>query len=123
MRSSSRIAIRCTAPMKALRPPPTMPTRRRRPPVALVAGRVHHRLQAPTPSSFEIGRAIGAGGGEIVERVVGHLDDMVGDEFRALARRDFRVLQAALPLVDRPTGKIIGGELGEDRLEIDLPVA
>ena len=42
---------------------------------------------------------------------------------RSFARRDFRVLQAALPFIDRPAGEIISRELREDRLEIDLPVA
>ena len=78
---------------------------------------------ATDAEQFEIGGSIGARGGEIVERVVGHLDDMVGDEFRAIARCGLRILQTALPLVNRPTGKIIGGELGENRPEIDLPVS
>src|ERR1700712_3453005 len=33
------------------------------------------------------------------------------------------MLQAALPLVDRPAGEIVSRKLGEDRLEINLPVA
>src|SRR5579863_1051371 len=108
--------------MNALRPPPIMPTRRRPPlsPAAAVAWTI---VSAFNAQEFEVHRAIGAGGGEIVEHPIGHLDDVARDELRALARRDLRMLEAAFPLVHRPAGEIISGELGKDRLEIDLPVA
>src|SRR5690349_19178092 len=51
---------------------------------------------------LQVGGAVGAGGGEVVEHPVGDLDDVVGDELRALARRDLGMLQAALPFIDRP---------------------
>src|SRR5215471_3923170 len=72
---------------------------------------------------LHVGGAVGAGGGEVVEHPVGDIDDVVGDELRALARRDLGMLQAALPLIDRPAGEIIGGEAREDALEVDLAVA
>ena len=48
---------------------------------------------------------------------------MSGDERRAFGSRNRRVLQAILPLIDRPSVEIILGELREDLLEVDLPVA
>src|SRR5271154_1016808 len=72
---------------------------------------------------LKVRRAIGAGGGEIVECAIGHLDDVIGDELGALARRDFGMLQAVFPFVDRPSGEVVASELGKDRLEIDLAVA
>src|ERR1700679_1153202 len=108
--------------MKALRPPPTMPTRRRPPlsPSTAVAWTIGSAFNA---EQLEVGRAVSAGLGEVVEHAVRHLDDVIGDELGALARRDLRMLQAAFPLVHRPASEIIGRELGEDRLEIDLAVA
>src|SRR6185437_1693356 len=83
MRSSRRMAMRCTAPMKALRPPPTMPTRNLAcPPPSGVAYTIASALDA---EQFLVGREVGAGRREIVEYPVGHLDDVVGDELRALS--------------------------------------
>src|SRR6185437_16833780 len=107
--------------MNALRPPPIMPTRRR-PPLSPPTAAAWTIGSASDAEQLEVCRAIGAGRGEIVEHPVGHLDDVVGDELRALARRDLRMLEAAFPLVHRPAGEIISGELGKDRLEIDLSV-
>src|SRR5579871_6663059 len=114
--------MRWTAPMKALRPPPTMPTRRR-PPVAPSMAVAWTMLSAPNAEELEVGVAIGAGRGKIVEHPIGHFDDVVGDELRAFARRDFGMLQAAFPFVNGPAREIIGRKLREDRLEIDLAVA
>src|ERR1700678_250672 len=108
--------------MKALRPPPTMPTRRRPPfsPSTAVAWTIGSAFDA---KQLEIGRAVSARLGEVVEYAVRHFDDVIGDELGTLARRDLGMLQAAFPLVDRPSREIIGCELGEDRFEIDLAVA
>ncbi len=54
---------------------------------------------------------------------LGHPDDVVGDERRALARAVLGVLQAALPLQDRPAVVVVGGEPREDADEVDLAVA
>src|SRR5215510_3448609 len=75
------------------------------------------------PKQLHVGGAVGAGGGEVVEYPVGDLDDVVGDELRALARRNLGMLQAAFPFIDRPAGEIIGGEAREDALEVHLAVA
>src|SRR3954470_17054469 len=66
---------------------------------------------------------VAAGAGEIVERLFGHADDVVGDELRAFARAVFRMFDTALPLEHRPAGIIVLRELREDRLEVHLPVA
>src|SRR5580693_4368948 len=101
--------------MKALRPPPIMPTRRRPPfnPSMAVAWTTGSALNA---EQLEIGPAVRARGGEVVEHAVRHLDDVVRDEFGALARRHLGMLQAALPLIHSPAGEIISCELGKDRL-------
>src|ERR1700749_4533966 len=105
--------------MKALRPPPIMPTRRRRSlsPSTVVAWTIGLAFNA---EQLEVGRSVTAGGGEIVEHPVGNLDDVVRDEFGPLARRDLGMLETAFPFVHRPAAEIIGRELGKDRLEIDL---
>jgi hypothetical protein len=99
-----------------------LPGRRRPPfnPTTAVAWTIGLAFDA---EQLEVGRAVGAGSGEVVEHAVRHLDDVVGDELGALARRDLRMLEAAFPLVDRPAGEIIGRKLREDRLEINLAVA
>ena len=48
---------------------------------------------------------------------------MSGDERRAFGGRNFGMLEAILPLVDRPSVEIVLGELREDLVEVDLPVA
>src|SRR5271165_94865 len=108
--------------MKALRPPPIMPTRSRRPfrPSTAVAWTI---VSASNAEQFEVGRAIGPGGREIVKDAISHFDDMIGDELSALARGDFGMLQTAFPFVHRPSREIVGGELGKDRFEINLAVA
>src|SRR5208282_456162 len=108
--------------MKALRPPPIMPTRSRPPfrPSTAVAWTI---VSASNAEQFEVGQAIGAGRREIVKDAIGHFDDVIGNELSALARGDFGVLQAAFPFVHRPSREIVSRELGKDRPEIDLPVA
>jgi hypothetical protein len=71
----------------------------------------------------EIGRASGAGGREIVEDSVGHLDDVIGDELRTFAGCDFRMLQAALPFINGPAGKVVRSQFRENRFEIHLTIA
>ena len=48
---------------------------------------------------------------------------MPGYERGALGRRDLGMFEAILPFVDRPSVEIVFGELREDLVEIDLPVA
>src|SRR5208283_1313356 len=61
--------------------------------------------------------------GEIVERLVGDPDDVMLDELGALARAVLGVLQTAFPLEHRPGRIAASRELGEDAVEVDLPVA
>ena len=44
-------------------------------------------------------------------------------KLRAFARAVFRVLEAALPFQHRPAREVVRRHLGEDRREVDLPVA
>ena len=77
----------------------------------------------PQAQHLPVGRKIGAGGGEIVERLAGRLNDVVGDERGAFGRALLGVLQRAFPFQHRPAVEIVLRELGKDAAEIDLPVA
>src|SRR5213593_1224850 len=107
---SMRAHSRCTPPMNAPRPPPTMPSRSG----WTISGDAEHPA---------IRGLVGAGAGEIVERLVRHPDDVVGNELRPFAGAVLRMLDAALPLEHRPAGIIVLRELREDRLEVHLTVA
>src|SRR6266545_3306073 len=107
---SMRAQSRCTPPMNAPRPPLTMPSCSG----WTMSGDAEHPA---------VRGLVGAGAGEIVERLVRHPDDVVGDELRPFAGAVLRVLDAALPLEHRPAGIVVLGELREDRLEVHLPVA
>src|SRR5215471_16711659 len=61
--------------------------------------------------------------GKIVESPLGGLEDVPRNKGRALFRTLLAVLQAALPFEDRPSGKIILRQLGEDRGKINLAVS
>src|SRR5690606_16397860 len=75
------------------------------------------------PEDFAVGRAVGAGSGEIVECLLGDADDVARNELRPFPGAVFGVLERAFPFEHRPTLEVIGGELGEDGREIHLPVA
>src|SRR3989442_730581 len=82
---------------------------------------------APPPPSGDaehaaVRRYVGAGTGEIVERLFGDADDVVGDELRSFASAILGVLEAAFPLQHRPAGIVVLGELGEDSFEVHLAV-
>ena len=50
-------------------------------------------------------------GGEIVERLLGHADDVLPDELGAFARAVLGVLQRAFPFEHRPAVIVVLGEL------------
>src|SRR5258706_2856105 len=110
--------MRCTAPMKAPSPPPTMPRRMRLSCFIFSspgeASKAQHPLQL---------RSIGARPGKVVERLLGHPDDVIADEPRTFRRPLLRMLEAAFPLEHRPAFVAVLRHLREDRLEVDLPVA
>src|SRR5262245_49175058 len=119
--------MRCTAPMKAPSPPPTMPSRIRftslcsRPSIAMgLLCSLEDRVQ---PEHASVGSRVGAGRGEVVEGGLSHSDDVVADESRAFACPILGVFQAALPLQHGPGVIVVLGELRENRVEGDLPVA
>src|SRR5256884_1443849 len=115
---------RCTAPMNAPRPPPTMPSRSGRDGRASdVASTMTGSPPSGDAEHAAVGSHVGASTGEVVERFFGDADDVVGDELRPFASAVLGVLETALPLQHRPAGIIVLGELGEDRLEVHLAVA
>src|SRR6266550_3663918 len=105
-----RAHSRCTPPMNAPRPPPTMPS--------LSGWAMSGDAEHPA-----ICGEVGAGAGEIVERLFRHAEDVVGDELRSLAGAVLRVLDAALPLEHRPARIVVLRQLREDRLEVHLTIA
>src|SRR5882672_11279003 len=114
--------MRCTPPMNAPWPPPTMPRRMRRGTVPVIAPSMAMAASADAQHLFVRGRVHPAAG-KVVERALGHADDVVGDERRTFARTVFRVLDAALPFQHGPAGVVVGRHLREDRGEVDLPVS
>src|SRR5262252_422275 len=115
--------MRCTPPMNAPWPPPTMPRRMRR-----GAASVFAPSMAIAPSSADAEHSlvrgrVHAAAGKIVERALGHADDVIGDERRTFARAVFRMLDAALPFKHGPAGVVVARHLRKDRGEVDLPVA
>src|SRR5215469_901613 len=97
--------MRCTAPINAPWPPPTMPRRTRF--IALVH-----------PEHAAVRCVISAGRSEVVKCFRSHLDDVVTDERSTLTRTLLRRFDRALPLQHRPAGKAVLRQLGEDATEI-----
>src|SRR5678815_2426338 len=56
---------------------------------------------------------------KIVERAVGHANDVVANECRSFARAILGMLQAAFPFEHGPAGIVVLRELAENALEID----
>src|SRR5436309_9987497 len=121
---SMRAHKRCTAPMNAPRPPPTMPSRSGR---VVRASDVASTMPGSPPSGdaehAAVGSHVGAGTGEVVERFFGDADDVVGDELRPFASAVLGVLETAFPFEHRPARIVVLGELGEDRFEVHLAIA
>ena len=61
--------------------------------------------------------------GEIIKRPSGNGNNVAADKFAALTRAGIAILQAALPLQHRPAVVVVLGQLAEDALKVDLPVA
>src|SRR6266581_1430084 len=86
---SMRAHSRCTPPMNAPRPPPTMPSRSGRDgPNSAVAS-----TMSGDAEHAAVGGLVGVGAAEIVERLFRDTDDMVGDQLRAFAGAVLRVLE------------------------------
>src|SRR5262245_11997167 len=115
--------MRCTAPMNAPWPPPTMPRRSRRPSLPSPLPSIAMPPSSADAEHAPVRRLVGALADEVLERGLGHPDEVRGDELGALARAVLGMLQAAFPLQHRPAAVIVAGELGEDGAEIDLAVA
>src|SRR4051794_6555925 len=108
--------------MNAPWPPPTMPRRMRRGTAPVFAASMAMVRASAHAQHLPVRGRVHPATGKVVERALGHADDVIGDEGRAFARAVFRVLEAALPLQHGPTGVVVGSHLGEDRAEVDLAV-
>src|SRR6476646_6301464 len=115
--------MRCTAPMNAPGPPPTMPRRTRRlwPSLEDSIG-MSCSLSADT-QHFAVRFHVSARLGKIVERAFGSLNDVLRNERRAFLCALLAILDAALPFEYRPTRIVVLRELGKYCAEVDLPVA
>ena len=71
---------------------------------------------------FTICCLVSAAIGKIIKGAFGDSDNVIGNELCAFARAVLRVFQAAFPLDNRPTIKVIGRHLGKDRRKIDLSI-
>src|SRR5688500_14852199 len=103
-----RAARRWTAPMKAPWPPPTMPSLMRppclaslRPSIDMCFLRLNSVAKLDAQHALDL-LLVDLAGGEIVEGLLRHLDDMACDKGRALGRTLHRILQAAFPFEHRP---------------------
>src|SRR5688572_25772503 len=63
------------------------------------------------------------GTGEVVERLVGHLDRVLSDEPGTFGGTDGSVLERTLPFEHGPAGIIVAGQAREYSAEIDLTVS
>src|SRR5262245_54695733 len=111
--------------MKAPSPPPTIPRRirasalsRPRPSIGMLCP-----LFLSNAQHAPVGREVRTAGGEVVERALRDLDDVIADEDRTFARTLLGILDAAFPLQHRPALEAVLRELGEDAAEVDLAVA
>src|SRR6516162_1021974 len=119
-----RAAMRCTAPINAPGPPPTMPRRRRRClPCCLDSAGMFTLLPCRKPQHSPVGFLVGTGFCKIVERALGDLNDVPLDKRCALPRALLAALQAAFPFEHCPAIKTILCQFGKDAAEIHLPVA
>ena|ERR1700682_241143 len=74
------------------------------------------------PHHPAIRRLIGAGTGEVVERLLGRVNDMTGDEGGTLSRSLLGTLYTAFPLHHGPAAEAVLRQLRKDTGEIYLPV-
>src|SRR5260370_34563834 len=150
-RSSIRAAIRCTAPINAPGPPPTIPSRSRPFFTSLATGfaviSLSHSSPCPRCLCFSVNsvlslsfclrlipgllrqaqhspvrRLIRPRTREIIKRPARRLNNMPLNKRRPFRRTLLAALDAALPLQNRPPRKIILRQLGKDALEIHLPI-
>src|SRR5690606_4159925 len=114
-----RDAIRCTAPMNAPEPPPTMPSLMRGSNEAVVPsvaiGSILSNSEQPP-----VGRVVRPAGREVVECLLGDANDVVLDEFSAFACPVLGMLERAFPFDHGPAVEVVGGHLREHGAEIDL---
>src|SRR5437016_8346057 len=115
--------MRCTAPIKAPGPPPTMPRRKRRLWLWFDGSTgICAFLSVCQAQHFSVRLSIGARLCEIIKRTLGGLDDVMGDERRSLLRALLTILYTALPFKDSPSFEVVLGKFVEDGTEVNLTV-
>src|SRR6266404_2473445 len=100
-----RAAMRCTAPINAPGPPPTMPSRMRRFPSPAFVPEVIDSpdcLDLGQTEHAAVGCKVGAGLRKIIERRACSLNDVVRDEWRAFGSALLCALDAAFPFEHGP---------------------
>src|SRR6266566_7657578 len=119
-----RAARRCTAPINAPGPPPTMPRRRRRcMPSSLDSAGMFTLLSCRKPQHSPVGLLVRTGFCKVVEGALGDLNDVPLDKRRAFPRALLAALQATFPFEHCPTIETVLRQFGKDAAEIHLPVA
>src|SRR5437899_8943443 len=115
--------MRCTAPMNAPGPPPTMPSRKRRCLLCFLGSAgMFAFLSRSKPQHPPIRFFVGAGFCKIVERALRCLNDVPRNKRRAFPRTLLAALQATLPLEYRPPIEAVLRQLGKNSSKIHLPV-
>src|SRR5690242_18353263 len=119
-----RAAMRCTAPMNAPGPPPTMPSRIRRCfPCVLDSPGMFAFLSCREPEHPAVRFLVRAGFCKIIKRPFGRLDYVPRNKRRPFSRSLLAALHAALPLQHRPSIEIVLRQLGKNSAKIHLPIA
>src|SRR5215218_1834183 len=109
-----RAARRCTAPINAPWPPPTIPSRRRR------RRDIALSVQA---ERVPIGRLVRGAAGVVLKVPLGDLDDVCANQVSRLPCPLLGVFQAALPLDHGPGTVAVLRQLAEHAREVHLAVA
>src|SRR5919108_3193444 len=119
-----RAAMRCTAPMNAPGPPPTMPSRIRRCfPCILDSPGMFAFLSRCEAQHPPIRFLICPGFCKIVKRALSRLDNVPRNKRRTFPRSLIAALHATLPFEHRPSVEIVLRQLRKNPAKIHLPVA
>ena len=106
--------MRCTPPMKAPWPPPTMPMRNLRFQESMMFSSCNYNFNLTQSENAPVRFYIRLAAREIIEGYIRGLDDVTGNKGGAFSCALFRALDAALPLQHRPAVVSSLGEKGKD---------
>src|SRR5882762_10064834 len=99
--------MRCTAPMNAPGPPPTIPSRIRRCTLASLLPLIAIARLSAQAQHFLVHRRVDAARSEIVEGAFRHANDVLGDKIRAFPCAVLGMFQATLPFQHGPAGIVV----------------